>query len=152
MQPRGAGSIFAHDLDRAAAHLADLAHHHDVVILVGQLAQLLQKAEVLGARLVVDIVLHPVEIGRHDLRLGLCGRVRAQLLVVEVVVHRIEAEPVQPAIQPELAGLQNGIDHVRVVKVQIGLRGKEVMQVILSALGVELPRGATEMAVPVGWR
>ena len=152
VQARRAFGVFAHDLDGFMAHLAHLAHHHDVVILVGQRPQPFQKAQILGPCLVVDIVLHPVEVGRHDLWPRLRGRVGAQFLVVKIVVHRIQPEPVEPPVEPEFAGLQDSVDHIGIVEIEIGLRGQKVVQVILPPAGIKLPCRAAEMAVPIGGR
>ena len=105
MQARATLRVFIHNLDRAMTHFADFTHHHDVIILIRQCAQAFQKLDVFRARFVVDIVLHAIEICRHVLWRGLPRQVRAQLLIVEVVVHRIKPEDVKSAIQSELSSL-----------------------------------------------
>ena len=60
-------------------------------------------------------------------------RVVAQLPVVDIVVDRIEPEAVDAALQPEPHRLQQRLLHLRIVEVEVRLRGQEIVQVVLLA-------------------
>jgi hypothetical protein len=83
------------------------------------------------------------------LRFSGAARVVAQLLVVEVEVDRVEAEPVDPAIQPEARDGQQFVLHLGVVQVQVGLLLEEVVQVILHPVARPFPGRAAEDRQPV---
>lgn len=68
---------------------------------------------------------------------------------MEEVVDRIEPEPVQPPIEPEFAGVQDGVDHLGVMIVQVRLRPEEVVQVVLPTLRIKFPSWSTKVAVPI---
>ena len=53
--------------------------------------------------------------------------------------HRIKTHPVYPHIKPEAHHLQDGLDHLRVVMVQVGLMGEEAMPVVGLCLRVPGP-------------
>ena len=131
----------------------DLAHRRGAGIFVEQRAHAGEEIEILGPRLVVDVVLRrvrihvAVEMGEaHALR---HGRIVAKLGVVEVEVHGVEPEAVDAPLQPEAHDVQHRVLNRRVVEVQVGLRGEEVVQVVLRAAGVPFPGRAAEDGVPV---
>jgi hypothetical protein len=129
-RPRGRGGVFVH-----------------------QRAQPAQELEVLGLVLVVEVILPVVgvHLGR-DGGVALSGAQRGvvpQLLVVEVEVDRVEAEPVDPAIQPEPRDVEQLVLHLGVVQVQIGLLLEEVVQVVLHPVARPFPGRAAEDRQPV---
>ena len=71
------------------------------------------------------------------------------MLVVKIVVHRVQPEPVDPAIQPESHRLQQPVLHVGIVKVEIRLAGQEVVQVVLPAPRIPFPGRSAEHRDPV---
>ena len=60
---------------------------------------------------------------------------------LEQVRHGVEAEPVQPQVQPEPDHVEHGVGHLGVVVVQVGLVVEEAMPVVLLAAGVPRPVG-----------
>ena len=72
--------------------------------------------------------------------------------VVHREVDRVEPEPVDSAVEPEASDSEHRVLNGRVVKVEIGLLGQEIVQIILSAPGVPCPRGAAEDRLPVAGR
>ena len=89
---------------------------------------------------------HPVGIVRVDLRAhALQVLVRARqvlavrpLLLVEVG-HRVEAEAVEPDVEPEAQDLDHRVLHRRVLVVQVRLVAEEAVPVVLAADGVVRP-------------
>jgi hypothetical protein len=72
---------------------------------------------------------------------------------VEAEVDRIEPEAVDAPVQPEAQPVEHRAPHVRVVEVEVGLRGQEVVQVILAPARFPLPGHAAEDRQPVvRWR
>ena len=53
--------------------------------------------------------------------------------------HRVEAERIDPAVEPEGHHLQHGLEHSRVVVVQIRLMREEAVPVVLASHRVERP-------------
>ena len=141
--------VIAHDVDGGLAAVADLSDHHAGVVFVGQRAHAFQEGDVLGLVLGMDVALET--IGFRALVVGI-GRVVAQLGVVEVVVDRVQAEPVHAAFQPEAHRVQQGVLDRGVPHVQVGLLDQEVVQVVLAAARLPLPRGAAEDGGPVAGR
>ena len=164
----GGGVVIAHQLEAVALVQAAgggvLAHHADGVVAFAHLAHagravFVQKAadafqpgQCLGLVLVEKVVLHPVGVGL-DLALDAVVRgVVAELGVVEEVVDRVEAEAVDAAVQPEAEGGKRPVLDLGVVVVEVGLRGEEVVQVVLLAPRVPGPGGAAEDGKPVRGR
>ena len=71
-------------------------------------------------------------------------RVVAQFFVVGVKVDRIQTETIHTTTQPEPCDIQKRIVHSGAMKVQIRLGNKEIMQIILLAASIPLPRRATK--------
>ena len=149
MQPVAALGVLRHDLDGAVPLLADLAYQHAVVVFVEQRPHPVEKGDVLGPVLREAVILHVVGVHRRARIVALLRRVRPQLRVVEIVVHRVEPEAVHPALEPEAHGLEQRILHRRIVEVEIGLLDQEVVQVILPPHPVPFPRRAAEDRGPV---
>ena len=72
------------------------------------------------------------------------GRVIPQLGIVHREVDRVDPEAVDPAVEPEARNFEERILNRRIVEVQVRLLGEEIVQIILSAAGVPLPRRAAE--------
>jgi hypothetical protein len=68
---------------------------------------------------------------------------------VEAEVDRVEAQAVDAAVEPEAHVVERGLLHVAVVEIEVGLRGQEVVQVVLLPARVPLPRRAAEDREPV---
>jgi len=96
------------------------------------------------------MLLHVVGIDRIGQMPGPArGGVTAQLAVVEIVVDRIEPEAVDAALEPEAHDVEHRVLHIRIVEVEIGLLGEEIVEVILAAAGVPLPGATAEDGRPV---
>jgi len=76
-------------------------------------------------------------------------RIVLQPLRMEIEVDRIEPESIDAAIHPEAGDIQQSILDLGIVKVQVGLFGEEIVQVVLHAPGVPLPGRAAEDRQPV---
>ena len=122
-------------------------------VLVDERTQPLQEHEVLGLALVVHVPLVGVRVGGGHRRVAAVGcaarRVAAQFAVVEVEVDDVEPVAVDAEVEPEAHRIQHRVLHRRVVEVQVGLAGQEVVQVVLAAPRVPLPGGAAEDRQPV---
>jgi hypothetical protein len=68
---------------------------------------------------------------------------------VEVEVDDVEAVAVDAELEPELHRREHGVLDLRVVEVQVGLAGQEIVQVVLPAGRVPLPGAAAEDRQPV---
>lgn len=148
-----AGRIGSKRLQRAGA-IADLADRRAVLIGVEQRSQALQEVDVFRLCLVVEVALHAVGVGIGSIQPGGIvarqgRRIVAQLLVAEVVVHRVQTKSVDTAIEPEFDGGKHRILDTRVVEIEIRLRCEEIVLVILAADTVPLPAGAAENRQPV---
>ena len=66
-------------------------------------------------------------------------------------VDRVDAEAVNSSLKPPVHHVVDGLAHVRILPVQVGLLAGEEVQVILTRRRVELPRGAPEEGLPVVW-
>ena len=130
--------VFGHHRDGAAA-LADFADHRAVIIAVQQGTYPLQEPDVFRPGLGIEVILHVIGIDRGLRIVARLWRVGPQMLVMEIVVHRVQPEPVDPAIQPEAHRLQQPVLHQGIVKVEIRLAWQEVVQVILPAPRVPFP-------------
>ena len=86
-----------------------------------------------------------------NMRRVLCRRDRviAQLAVLDDAVCYIDAEAGHTAIEPEAIDVIEGVAHLRIPPVEVGLLGEKVMQVVLAGPGVERPGRAAEDAEPV---
>src|SRR3546814_66963 len=122
-----------------------------VLIFVGQRADAFEEQRNVGMRLVVDLLL---EIERPGARLVRRRRrwIVAQFGVVHRKVDRVDAKPVNPALQPEAHDTQQRVLHVAVVDVELRLRAEEIMEIILAAPRVPRPGRAAEHRLPVGRR
>ncbi len=138
---------------RQAIVVADFADHRRVRVLIEQAAQALQELEVLRLALVELVPLPGVRIDRRHGRIVTgrlaARRVVAQLGVVEVEVDGVESVAVDAEFEPELHGFEQRVLHFRVVEVQIGLAGQEVVQVVLAATRIPLPGAAAENRQPI---
>ena len=143
------GRVVGHDLHRAMWRIAHLAHHGAIVICVQQRADPFQPGDVFRARLGIDVVLHVIGVDRGFVLDPGQRTVRAELCVVEIVVHGIQPEAIDPPVQPEAHHLQQPVLHIGVVKVQIRLAGQEVVQIILPPPRVPFPGRAAEDRHPV---
>ena len=117
-------------------------------------AHALQVGDVFRLRLVVHVRLHAVRVdGRHAAGVALRGWwIVAQQLVVIREVAGIEAEAIDTAFQPEAQVVQLRLLHGRVMEIQVGLAGEEIVQEVLAAARLPLPGGTAEHGQPVVWR
>ncbi len=139
--------IFPHDLDLPAPHLADLAHHHHLAIAVAQRPHPPQHVQVPGLGLLADVVLRLVGIaGEHG---PARPRIVAQPAVMDKEIDRIQPEPVHPPVKPEAHRAKDGVHRRLAVKVDVGLFGQKVVQVILPPPRIELPCAAAKDRQPV---
>jgi hypothetical protein len=76
-------------------------------------------------------------------------RVVGQRRVVHREVDRVEAEAVDAALQPEAGGIDQRRLHLFIMHVEVGLRGQEVVQIILAPARVPGPARAVEDRLPV---
>ena len=97
---------------RLRVRAADLGHGEAVAIAVDQLANALDEQRNVGMRLVVQ---RQLEIAgpRAQPAIGRRRRIVAQLRIVHGVVHRIEAEAVDAAVEPEARAFQQLVLHAR---------------------------------------
>ncbi len=77
------------------------------------------------------------------------GRVVAQLGVLDDDVAHVDAEAVDAAVEPEPEDAVEGVAHLVVPPVQVGLLPQVVVQVVLAGRGVERPCRSAEAADPV---
>ncbi|MNV50932.1 hypothetical protein D3C71_1429620 [compost metagenome] len=131
----------------------DLAQADRAGVRVQQHAQLLDEADVFRLGVVVVVVLVGVRIVRTEAAAEALfqrlGRVVTQLCIVEAEVDRIQAEAIHATVEPEPHVIQRGLLHRRVVEVQVGLVGQEVVQEILLTPRLPLPGHAAEDRHPV---
>ena len=95
------------------------------------------------------MVLHAIRIGfghRFDPKVG---GIVAQLLVMEKVIHRVKAKPINAAVQPEPHVFDHPVLHSRVVEIPIRLLHQKVMQVILFAPRIPSPGAAAKHRQPI---
>ncbi|PLU74672.1 hypothetical protein BMJ19_36730 [Sinorhizobium medicae] len=95
------------------------------------------------------MVLHAVRIdlwrvAARRVRIRHQRRVVPQKPIVEIEVRRIEPETVHASVQPEADRRQHSFLNFRVMEIEIGLRRKEIVQVILPADPIPLPARAAE--------
>ena len=76
-------------------------------------------------------------------------RIRFQRLRMEIEVGGVEAEAVDPALQPEFDRLQQRILDLASVQVEVGLLGEEIVEVVLAPARVPLPCRPAEDRQPV---
>ena len=104
--------------------------------------QLLEEGQHLRLRVVVAVPLVAVRIvGLEAGRLALVRRARrivAQLRVVEAEVDRVEAQPVDAALEPEAEIVEGSALHLRIVEIQVRLLREEIVQVVLAAARLPL--------------
>ncbi len=148
-----AGGIGRDRLQRAGS-VAHLANRTACVIRIEQRAEPLEEADILRLGLVVEMALHAVGVDVGGIQTGLLavgqmGGIVARFAVVEVVVDRIQAKAVDTAIEPEAHRRKKRLLHLAIVEVEVGLRGKEVVHVILFAHAVPLPGRTAEHRQPV---
>ncbi len=105
-----AGGVVAEVVDDVLRPLVGLRQHHRVRILR------------------VDLLPHPLQEGVRGREVLAVGA----LLLVEVR-HRVQPEPVDAQVQPELQGGDHLLLHGRVLVVQVGLVGEETVPVVLLA-------------------
>ena len=73
-------------------------------------------------------------------KLWVLGEVLAvRPLLLEQIRHGVEAEAVDPQVQPEPQGVDDGVTHGRVVVVQVGLMAEETVPEVLPAYRIESP-------------
>jgi len=149
-----AGGVFGHGFERILR--GDFAQAHGARIAIEQGTKFGQEGQILGLGVVVIVVLKGVGVvgaeAAADALCGRLGRVVAQQAVVKTKVDGIKAQAVHAAIQPEAQHIQHRAAHVGIVEVEIGLRGQEIVQVILAAARLPLPGDTAENGQPVvGW-
>jgi len=128
---------------------AYLGHRETVAIAVGYLPYPLEELHDVGMRLVVKVLL---EVERPvPLTSASSGRIIAQLRVVHREVDRIDAETVDPSIQPEARDVQQRILHRWIMDVEIRLSRQEVVKIILAAPRIPRPCRPAEYGLPVVW-
>src|SRR5688500_15028935 len=76
-------------------------------------------------------------------------RVVAQAGVVKTEVDRIEPQAIDAAVEPETHVVEYGAAYCRFVEIQVGLRGKEIVQVVLLSTRLPLPRDTAKNRQPV---
>ena len=69
------------------------------------------------------------------------GGVVTELRVLADEVHDVEAEPVDPPVEPEAGHIVHGGHHLRIAPVEVGLLGEEAVQVVLAGHLVQRPGG-----------
>ncbi|ENN87987.1 hypothetical protein RHSP_50349 [Rhizobium freirei PRF 81] len=151
MQLVAAACIGGHSLQRAGA-VAHFADRRAVLVSIEQCPEALQEADILRLCLVVEMVLHPVRValgGIEPARRDKRRRIVPQFLVAEIVVHRIQAEAVHATVEPESHGRKHCVLNLGMVKIQVRLRGQEVVLVILPAHAVPFPARPAEDRQPV---
>ena len=131
----------------------NFAERAGIRVTVQQGAHVFQQAEVLRLRVVVVVILERVGIVRAEAAAGAqlrrLGRVVAQLRVVVREVDRVQAEAVDAAIQPEPQVVDLRRAHLGIVEIEVGLRGQEIVQVVLPAPRLPFPGDAAEDRQPV---
>ena len=91
------------------------------------------------------VVLEAVGVQRTRRRVGVLQRRR-----LGDVVDDVHAEAVDPAVEPPPHHRVDGLPHLRVLPVEVGLLAREQVQVVLARRRVELPRRTGEGRGPVG--
>jgi len=146
-----AGGVFGHGFERILR--GDFAQAHRARVAVEQRTKLGQEGQIFGLGVVVIVVLKGVGVvGAEAAADTLCrrlGRVVAQQPVVKTEVDGVQAQAIDTAIQPETHHIQYRGTHVGIVEVEIGLRGQKIVQVILAAARLPLPRDTPEYGQPV---
>ena len=102
-------------------------------------------------RLIVEPLLE-VERPRTHLAAGWRRRIVAQFGVVHHEIECIDPEPVDPAVEPELGDVQQGVLHLRMVPVQLRLLRQEIVQEILPPPRIPGPGRTAEHRLPVAGR
>ena len=150
MQRVAARGVFGHQLDAAMA-IAHLAHRSGAGVLIEQQTDPAQERDIFRLALGVFMLLHVIGIDRVGQMLVArpVGRVGTQFAVVEIIIDGVEPKPVNAALQPETHDIEHGILHVRIVEVQVGLAGEEIVQVILPARRVPFPGSPAKHRRPV---
>ncbi len=143
-------------VERAALGRLDpgLGHHHPVArVGVEDLAPLLVHR--VHAVLVPHRGTAAAGVGVVVEDLVLAGPVR-QALLLDQAVRDVDPEAVDAAVEPEPQDVVEGLVHLRVRPVEVGLLDVEQVQVPLAGGAVRLgdpgPRGAAEDRAPVGGR
>ena len=148
VQTAGPG-VIGHDLHIAVRGIAHLAHHGAVGVFVQQAAQAFQPADILGPGFGEFMILHFIGVhGRQVVTRGK-GAVGPQLGIVEIVIHRIKPKAIHPPVHPKAQDGQQPVLHIRIVKVQVRLAGKKVVQVILPPPWVPFPCRSPKDRQPV---
>ncbi|EGE59994.1 hypothetical protein RHECNPAF_1760086 [Rhizobium etli CNPAF512] len=147
-----AGGVFADDFEAALA-VTYLADGGDCREFLKNGAEALQEGEILRPVLVVDMFLEIIGIDRRRRRgvaaLRRKGGIVAQQRVVEIEIDGVEAEAIDASIEPEAHDIEQTVLHVRIMQVHVGLRGEEIVQVILHARRIPRPCRAAEDRQPV---
>ena len=148
MQLVAAGGVFAHHGQRIVG--ADFADRYRAVF-IQQGADVLQEGHVFRLGLVVDMRLHAVRVDRgyHRAVAQRGRRIAAQLAVVEVEIAGVQAEAVDAPFQPKTQVVEVRALHRRLVEIQVGLAGQEVVQVKLAAARIPLPGRAAKHRQPI---
>ncbi len=153
MQLVAAAGIGGHRLQRPRA-VPHLAHRRAAAITIEQRPEPLEKGDVFRLALVVEVILHAVgiDVGRiiaRRIRIRHQRRIVPEMAVVEIEVHGIEPETVDATVEPEARCIQHCILNIRIVEIEVRLRGKEVVHVILLAHPVPFPGRSAEDRKPV---
>ena len=131
----------------------DFAQRGHVGIAIQQHPQLFEEAEVFRLRIVEVVILECVWVIRAeaapDAQVRRLGRVVAEPGVVETEVDRVQAQAVHAPVQPEADVVQRGRAHGRMVEIEVGLRGQEVVQEILTPARLPLPCDTAEDGEPI---
>ena len=142
------GLVVAHEL---GVGKVDLPHHHPLPPGLGELVQDLAHLPHVGVglRLVLgeDVeVAAPVPHARAPV--GVSGLIPKEEVLGEKP-EDVHPEAVHPASEPEAHHLVNGLPHLGVSPVEVGLLGEELVEVVLARRLVQGPGGAAEEALPV---
>ena len=100
----------------------------------------------------------PVHLGQElvdarpvdEEREAVTARAVGQRRVLGEHVDHVHAEPVDAAVEPPAHHRVDGLAHLRVLPVEVGLLAREQVEVVLAGRGVELPHRAGEERAPVG--
>src|SRR5262249_28446982 len=77
------------------------------------------------------------------------GWVVAESLVLDQHPEHVDAQTIDPAVEPEAHDVVHGGPHRGMAPIQLGLPRVVLPQVVLSGLPVKRPGGATKIALPI---
>ena len=127
---------------------ADLGNGEDRAVTVHLAAKRADEAGDIAVALVVQLELEIERAGARFASVG-GGRIVGQFRIMHHEIDRIDAEAVDPAVEPEFRHADQCGLHLRVVPIELRLLFEEIMHIILAAPCVPRPGGAAEHRLPV---